>query len=599
MSPRNTWLWVTLALGLFAFIFFVERHWRETETGPLRVLPGLNAAHVTSVAALIEVPSAGRLEMRAERTNGGWQLTRPLSYPAHAAAVEDLLRELEQLCAQARIDAAELRQRTNADEEFGFDVPQASLLLVQDGHRHQLLVGARTAPGDQVFLQVVGGQGLFVADAVLLKRLPTSANDWRDPALAPLERVSFDRVFVTNAGVAFAPHRAANEPWRLTHPLPARADATNVAAALQSLAGLRIARFVTDDPAAEPESFGFQPPGLALTFARGTNIALQLQFGRSPTNEADQIFARRLDGPAIVTVPREPLAPWRADFTSFRDRHLFGVSRPVAAVEVRHNESFTLERASNNGWRIQPLDLPADTNLVGELIVTLSGMTVVQFHDVVTKPGLAEYGLATPQRQFVVRAAPSPENASTNPVLVELHFGVKDDKTYARRTDEDSVYTVRTADVERLPTAAFQFRERRIWSFSEEQVAGVTIRQGGKTRQLLRQGTDAWTFAAGSQGVLNDAAIEETVHRLGGLSAAVWVAADAKDLTPWGFQPDSLHLTVELKSGEKLEVRFGGTAPSQFAYAATSLAGQTWVFECPPAIGELARAYLTIPATAP
>ena len=153
--------------------------------------------------------------------------------------------------------------------------------------------------------------------------------------------------------------------------------------------------------------------------------------------------------------------------------------------------------------------------------------------------------------------------------------------------------------MQRLPSAAFQFRERRIWAFTEEQVTNVTIRQNGKVRQLLRQGTNAWSLAPGSQGIINDLAVEEAVHQLGELAAVAWVALGEQSLAGLGFKPDGLQLEVQLKSGDKLSIRFGGTAPSQLTYAATALAGQTWVFECPPAVSELAQAYLTIPANVP
>lgn len=227
-------------------------------------------------------------------------------------------------------------------------------------------------------------------------------------------------------------------------------------------------------------------------------------------------------------------------------------------------------------------------------------MQVVDFFDIVTQPGLAGYGLTTPARQFVVRAATARAEESTNTLIVELHFGAtKDDKVFVRRTDEDSVYAVRAADLQRLPVAAFQLRERRIWSFTEEKVSGLTIHQNGKVRHLSRKGTNSWSFALDSQGIINDLAVEVAVHQLGELSAVAWTVVGEQNLAGLGFKPDGLQLEVQLKSGDKLSLRFGGTAPSQLTYAATSLAGQTWVFECPPAVSELALAYLTIPANVP
>ncbi len=141
-----------MAVALFAFIFFHQRHARKRTGGPRKVLPNLNATAATSV----QVRPAGQLEIRADRTNGTWRLTEPLVYPAQAVSVEKLLAELERLTPAPYITARELRGRPNADEEYGFANPQASILIEQPGYTARLRVGAMTAPGDQVF--VAGGR---------------------------------------------------------------------------------------------------------------------------------------------------------------------------------------------------------------------------------------------------------------------------------------------------------------------------------------------------------------------------------------------------------------------------------------------------------
>lgn len=594
MGSRNTWVWVTLAIGLFAFVWFFERHWSAPVSVPPLILPGLKPEAVTSV-------QVRQLDLRAERTNGGWLLTRPLRYPARAGDIETLLTNLARLQAQTHISAAELRQHTNADAEFGFDALQASLLIHEAGNRHQVLVGARTPPGDQVFIQVVGAEGLYVVSADWLKLIPQTAGEWRDTAFVSLKELAFDRLVVTNSGASLELQRsAARNTWQLTQPRQARADNAKIAEALRMLEGLRVTQFITDNPNADPESYGLQPPGMSLTFAQGTNPVLQLAFGLSPTNATNQIFARRLGHPTVVLVPREPLTPWRVKPDDFRDRHLLTLDRTVDRIEVRGGEEFALQRQSGDSWRLLPQDLPADTELVEGLLTNLTGMLVSHFvKDVVIQPNLTNYGLLTPVRQFVLKAA-TPDANTTNGILGQLDFGAtEDERTYVRRPDEDSVYAVKPADFQQLPSAAFQLRERRLWNQSEEQVARVTTRQAGKTRELIRLGTNSWSLAPGSQGVINPDAVEETVHRLGQLYAMAWVVVGEPELTRLGFQPDGVEVTLELKSGDQLSIRFGGAAPSGLVYATTTLAGQAWIFECPPSVSELVRAYLTIPASAP
>ena len=94
-----------------------------------------------------------------------------------------------------------------------------------------------------------------------------------------------------------------------------------------------------------------------------------------------------------------------------------------------------------------------------------------------------------------------------------------------QRADEDFVYAVTLEDFNRLPEAGWEFRERRIWNFTENDVAQITIHQNGKTRQIIHNGPNKWSLAPGSEGIINPPAIEETAHRFGELTAAGWVAA--------------------------------------------------------------------------
>ena len=132
----------------------------------------------------IQVIPAGALEIRADRTNGSWLLAKPFAYPG-------AIRRHRNSAGGARkthAGHAHQRRRTSRtpqgfDAEFGFDSPQTSLVIEAGDQRWQLLVGNKTAPGDQVFLRVVGVDGAFVADADWLKFIPHSASDWRSTAL--------------------------------------------------------------------------------------------------------------------------------------------------------------------------------------------------------------------------------------------------------------------------------------------------------------------------------------------------------------------------------------------------------------------------------
>ena len=593
MNSKTTGIWLTIAAALFALIYFFEHFLRPAAPESSCILPELRPAAVTSV----QVIPAGALEIRADRTNGAWRLIKPIAYPAPPAVIESLLDALQKLTSATRISAAELRGHHDVDTEFGFETPRLSLVIEAGGQRRQLLVGNKTPPGDQVFLRVVGMDGAFVADAGWLTFIPRVADDWRDTALVDANNRGVDWIVLTNGTKVIELRRnATNHLWRMMRPFPARADTDRITDALQRLQAARVTQFITDDARADLTAFGLQPADLDLWLGRGTNLVGAIHVGKNLTNDSTQVFVKREGWNAVMTTAREPLSPWRGSVNDFRDSHLLELIAPVAEVEVRGPDNFTLQRQGSNDWRIVGEKFPADAENAQLFIHTLAGLRIPEsgfVKDVVTTPDLPTYGLETPMRQITLRSAAG----DTNSVIVQLSFGTNQNhEVYVRRADEDFVYAVTAEDFNRLAESAWEFRERHIWDFAGGDVVQITLHQNGKTRQIIRNGLNKWSLAAGSQGIINPPAIEETAHRFGELTAAGWVGRNLAEPEKLGFNTNSLQIVIELKTGAKYTVDFGAEQPSwQTALAAVTLEGERWTFVFPPVLYQFVSSYLTIP----
>jgi len=271
---------------------------------------------------------------------------------------------------------------------------------------------------------------------------------------------------------------------------------------------------------------------------------------------------------------------------------LLELSAPVAEIGVRGKSDFTLQRQGTNDWRVVGEKFPADAGSVQQFIQILANLRVAEFvKDVVTAPDWPAYGLATNAWQITLFSVAG----NTNAVMAQLLFGAtQTNEVYVRRADEDFVYAVPLEDFNQLPEAGWELRERRIWSFSEADVAQITIHQNGQTRQMIHNGPNQWSLAPGSQGIIVPAAIEETAHQFGELTAAVWLAHDAAECQKFGFKPENPSITLELRNGTKHTVDFG-IAGSQTAVAAVTLDGEQWAFVFPPALYQFVLSYLSIP----
>jgi len=593
MKAKTTAIWFVLAAALFAFIWIYERNFQASPPAGNNLFPGLQVSDVTSV----QVIPAGAKEISARRTNDVWRLEKPVAYPAQPAAIQSLLAALGKLSAATRLTAGELREHKNADAEFGFENPQFSLIVGAGDQRWQLLVGNKTAPGDQVFVRLVGMDGAFVTPVDWLRFLPRSANEWRDTALVSAADAC-DWIVITNGAKVLELRRdLTNRLWHMIRPLPARANGLRITAALQQLRAAQSMQFVTDDPKADLTAYGLLPAELDVWLGRGTNYFAAVHAGKETAENLSLVFARREDYGSVVTVAKDALAVWHGAVNDFRDPQLLELTAPIAEIDVAGEEHFTLQQRGSNVWSMAGEKFPVDAENAQAFLKLLGSLRVAEFvKDVVTGPDLESFGLTTPMRQVTLRTVAG----DTNSIFARLLFGGGTNRIFVKRADEDFVYALAAADVNRLPEHGWEFRDRRVWSFSETNVAQVTLRQSGKTRQLVRAGVNSWSLAAGSQGIINPPTIEESVHRLGGLAAAGWVGRNFSAPEKYGLNTNNLSITVELKTGEKFAVDFGAELPAaQTALAAVTLDGERWAFVFPPVLYQFVAAYLTIPANAP
>lgn len=599
MNRRSLWIYFFTAVVLASLAALHHYAGRPDPVQAQQILPGLRSSAVKALTIYL----VGQPEIRLERADDSWQLTAPLAYPAQSHLIEALLTKLEKLTPASTISAAELKGRAQVDEEFGFKTPRATLLLEQSDYRAQVVVGSLTAPGDQFFMKVVGQGAVHVIDAGMLGLIPRSVNDVRDTALLKVSKLAFDHLAVQSGQLVFELERhPQTKRWRMVHPIDRRADDEHIRRLLEKLEIANVKSFVTDDPKTDLEAYGLQPAALELSFKEGTNIVSSLRIGRSLTNDQQQVYARVGGRSTIVTVSREDFASWRGTVNDFRDPRLIGMVEAPTLIQVQGRESFSLERGTNGAWTVLPQKYPADRGLVDSTLNTLVSMRIVDFtKDVVTPADLPLYGLASPSLKYVLASVARQTNApATNNLIVQLEFGTNvNDRVYARRPDESSVYAVSQADFRRLPSLALQFRERRLWDISEDSVTNVIVRHSGKVRELERRAAHDWALREGSQGVINELAIEETVRPLCRLEAQAWVAVGAERRKDFGFSDTGHQVTIEFKNGVKKMIEFGAPTGADSAFAAVTLDQQTWIFEMPSGIYRFVATYLDIPAGLP
>jgi len=586
MSGKATIRWVVLALALLGYILVFERNQptsREQQLASQQFLSELDPARVTRIEV---IRTNGTIV--ALKREGRWQIADP-PYPAQSGLIQSWLDRLPGLPLQTVVTADELVPQADGAEAFGLSTPQATVSLRQGDRDIQFAIGAESLVGNRVYVQREGEPGVFVTDARLLEGLPQTPSDWRDRRLVDLGDQTFTafRVQSGEGRVFEIGQREGSEAWRLLSPRTARVDVAKVAQLLQQLLALQVEEFVEDTPGPDLDRFGLAPPQLSVELLQRTNQVLSIQFGKASPTAPDQVYARRSGYPNVVLVSGDVAQELAAPYTVFLDQRLVDRSLvPTRRVEVLSAAPFVLQQQTNGVWQIiRPELLLADPELVEAFLARVQALTILEIaKEVASVDDMAQFGLASPIIEYSFYD--TPDKSGTNSLLAQLDVGgSRGSDVYVKRNDESSIYAVGLEKTLLLPRAGFELRDRRVWSFSTNEVQAVTLEAKAHTYQLLRGERGDWRFAADSQGMVNTFALEEAVFRLGQLQAHVWVAqGEEVVLGSYGLDPAAGTCTIKLlQSGEEKNrsISFGAPSPSGGPYALCEVDGQPTVFELP------------------
>jgi hypothetical protein len=588
MTFRSTFILSACALSLFAFIYFFESRTPDPNIKAAipRLIPGFDPSTITAV----EITRTNAL-IRVQRTNDGWQLSSP-SYPAQSTGIESLISESAAASKLGTVSAQEVQNDPGGFKSFGLDPARISVTFQTSTGRVHLKIGGNTPIGERIYVQIVGSPEVVVTDSKLLKHLPETANQWRDTRLVDIAPLQFDRVQVASGPRLFEIQRnPTNQQWRITRPLPGRADSNGVEQLLIRLQSAHVAKFVQDAPTLDLESFGLQTPAATLSLLSETNTLASIEFGRSPTNDQTKVFARSLVRSNVVLVSRDLLDFLQQPYKNFHDPHLLELQPgTVSTIQIRTGETFDLEKRDGK-WMVAPGNFPADPGLVGEMLTNAANLEIVDFaKDVPTEADLKQYGLNLPSKQYTfLKLGTNLAGVATNVPIVRVDFGAAanpPDTIFAKRSDEVPVYRTATASVDELPVQSFQVRDRRLWNISPAAVTNLAFIFNDTTYMLPRAATGRWS----TDDILN-AAIEEIIFRITQIKTPRWVAKGNQKAAVFGLMNSSSSMTlgvVDPAQPRQISVVFGGRTPgrSPNVYASYIPEGESerLIFEFPGAI---------------
>ncbi|HEX5271039.1 MAG TPA: DUF4340 domain-containing protein, partial [Gemmataceae bacterium] len=384
-----------------------------------------------------------------------WQVIKPADKKADEKTMQQLADRLSALRA-VRVAAYPAKDL----KSFGLDAPAAVVTLQLTGDKAKspvLKIGkpvdekdAAIRPPDR-FVQVEGSSVVAVLSGAMAEQLLAPPIRFRDRAVAQF--ADADKI-VLDRGPRKATFASIDGTWKLTEPVQAAAEQTEVEDFINAVARLRADELIAEKPA-DLKPYGLDKPELTWRFLSGSKEVLNLVVGA-----ADKTGRRRyakLGGGDVVFLLDPPTTA--RVLAEYRTRAVWAAPLDAAQVEaVRYGyerNPFTLERVDGN-WEVAGKPGEAvKAQAVNDALDALSRLRVERYVlDKGADPKL--YGLQPPVLSIEVRTRDGKRTLEVGRAEGESK------RYYARVLDKDrtDVFVISEADGARIVRDLAAFTEK-------------------------------------------------------------------------------------------------------------------------------------------
>ena len=591
MKFRSTILLLAVALGIGAYIWFVEKSQLSTD----------EREEKEKLVFSVKADEIDRVELVRERdpvvlskaADGAWNLEKPLQYRADKGQVLAILRRIEGLRSERVIPAAETDEKKI--EEFGLHAPRITARFWASGRETGIALGADTPLGDTAYVRVEGAADVHVVPKGLHAALDKQLGDLRDRTVIEFDQADLTKLVVTRGGKQVELARDG-EGWRIVSPLSGAADPDKVNALLRKIRTLRARDFADDDPK-DLGRYGLAAPeaDIALTEKDGVPAGTII-FGAE--GEKGVRYVRTVGRDAILTVGGEVLKDVVSDADALRDRKVTRIPEAqLREVRVEHGGATLALAREGARWEIrEPEKNDADAASCAALVKAIADLTVLDF---VAEPAEdpARYGLGGEALSVTLKTAAGDEEK----ILVGARYA-RGKKVYVTRGKGDEILGVSAEFLDWCATDPLRYMDRRVIDFSAPAARKVAISGRGIANTVCEKEGPLWLLREPEKGTADAAAVTGITTALSGLNALELVARSPKDLKRYGLDAPSLEVSVECdKAGsrETTTLKVGRKTKDGAFYAMCE--GGDLVFTIPSSLEESLRADLALkpPAAAP
>jgi hypothetical protein len=411
-----------------------------------------------------------------------------------------------------------------------------------------------------VLFVVLVGLGAYIYFVTWKKPADTEK---KDKVFAAVQADKIDSLTVKSASGDTTSLAKSGSGWKITGPIQAKADESEISGITSSLASLDVVRVVDENPANAKE-YGLESPRIEVQFKSGGKDAHRLLIGdKSPTG-AD-LFARRDDAKRVFLIPAFQESTFNRSTFDLRDKTMMSFERDkVDGLTLDASGGKPVEIVKDGeDWKLEkPVAAKADFGAVEGLIGRLQTVQMKSIaSDNPTPADLKKYGLEKPQVTVTLHLGSA---------RAELLLGDKapDNAVYAQDSSRPMVMTVESALVDDLKKGPDALRDKDIFAFRAYNATRVEVTHSGQTttfEKVKGAGKDAqekWRRVSPNAKDVDKDAMDGFLTKLANLRASSFVDSTAKT----GLDKPEMTVHVTFDDGKKQErVTFGKAGSDVYA----------------------------------
>ena len=308
-------------------------------------------------------------------------------------------------------------------------------------------------------------------------------------------------------------------PWRLTSPLQAAADDTEVGSFIDSLASLRIERVVEKEA---KDLAAYEIPKIEVSlWVKGKDAPVRLLVGME--NPLDKtLFAKREDDPRVVLLAATLKTTLDKKIFDFRQKDVFKFSAAdVETVRVRAKSLAWQARREETGWFLKaPVAALSAKGKVDSLLDSLSGLRAKAFvAETKTAEALKRFGLEKPEYEVVLSLP-----AANQEIVFSLHQ--EGEAFYATTSLSTKVIAFEGPLLTDLDRKVDAMRETKVTDFYSWEADKVALKRAGFELAAVKEKVgeeEKWLLDPATKEEADRTKVENFLRKLEGLEAAAFV----------------------------------------------------------------------------